>query len=319
MKDKETLEEVHTQFLEWYNNEENIKNNIEGLLENEMENDSQAFQVKDFNLGLKKNIRKRIQDHDPKLFIQPIFNEEKKSNDYKVLKLTEHARKQAEGKRKEIKEIQWQDAIGVSYLWVKLKEKIQKDHIAVVGYSCLYDLTYWYSHFEGQLTKDYDQFKLNVHTIFKGGIFDARIIALSNGIEEDESLEEMHNKMGGDKYVVFPEEKYDPMNEKEHTTGKDAYMTGFTFLDVTRKLESKAVIDLVNIVEINPNVLYAYDFGSMTKDVAWNKNTWVVVCKEKTAKKLRVSNNDMPLTAKGIEIYFIKNIIVIYIYIKIII
>ena len=301
MKDKDTLEEVFTQFVEWYEKEENIKNNIDGLLDNQMDNDPQAFQVKDFNLGLKKNIRQRIQEYDPTLYIQPIFNEEKKSNDYKILKLTEHARKQAEGKRKEIKEIQWQDAIGVSYLWVKLKEKIQKDRIAVVGYSCLYDLTYWYSHFEGQLTKDYDQFKFNLHSIFKGGIFDSRIVALSNGIEEDESLEEMHNNMGeGDKYVVFPEEKYNPMNEEEHTTGKDAYMTGFAFLDITRKLESKAVIDLVNIVEINPNVLYAYDFGSMTKDVAWNKNTWVVVCKESTAKKLRVSDNSTPLVEKGI-------------------
>lgn len=300
MKDQNTLEEVFVQFLQWYENDENIKKDIEGVLENDIDNDPLAFQVKDFNLGLKKNIRKKIEEHDPRLFIQPIFNEEKKSNDYKVLRMTEHARKLAEGKRKEIKELQWQDAIGVSYLWVKIKEKIQKDLITAVGYSCLYDLTYWYSHFEGQLTKDYDAFKLNINTIFRGGIFDSRIVALSNGIEEDEGLEEMHDKMDeSQKFVTFPEERFNPMLEEEHTTGKDAYMTGYAFLHITRKLDPKAVIDLVNIVEINPNVLYAYNFGSTTKDVAWNKSTWVVVCNEKTSKKLRVSDNKTPLVEKG--------------------
>lgn len=292
MKDKDTLEEVFGQFVEWYENEDNVKDNIDGLLDNALENDTQAFVVKDFNLGLKKNIRQRIEEYDSTLYVQPIFNEEKKSNDYKVLKLTQKARKMAEGKKKDLLELQWQDAIGVSYLWVKLKEKIQRDLISVVGYSCLYDLTYWYTHFEGQLTKDYSQFKAELSSIFKGGIFDSRIVALSNGVEEDDGLEEMHNKMGeGDKYVHFTEEKYNPMFEEEHTTGKDAYMTGFAFLDITRKLDPTAVIELVNIVEINPNVLYAYNFGSMSKDVAWNKNTWVVVCKEETAKQLRISDN----------------------------
>jgi hypothetical protein len=286
--------------LEWYGNDENIKDNIDGVLENKLDNDEQAFQVKDFNLGLKKNIRQRIEEHDPKLFVQPIFNEEKKSNDYKVLRLTEHARKMAEGKRNQLRELQWQDAIGVSYLWVKLKEKIQKDLIAVVGYSCLYDLTYWYTHFEGQLTKNYQEFKVNLNSIFKGGIFDSRIVALSNGVEEDEGLEEIHNNLGeGEKYVVFPDEKFDPMNEEEHTTGKDAYMTGFAFLDIARKLEPQAVTDLVNIVEINPNVLYAYNFGLVDKDVAWNKSTWVAVCKEEVAKQLRLADNKNPLVEKG--------------------
>lgn len=300
MKDKETLEEVFGQFEEWYNNEDNTKSNIDGLLENQLDNDPQAFQIKDFNLGLKKNIRKRIEEHDPRLFVQPIFNEEKKSNDYKVLKLTENARKMAEGKRNQLREIQWQDAIGVSYLWVKLKEKIQKDLIAVVGYSCLYDLTYWYTHFEGQLTKNYEEFKNNLSLIFRGGIFDSRIVGLSNGVEEDESLEDMHNKMGeGEKYVEFTDEKFNPMFEEEHTTGKDSYMTGFAFLEIARKLDPKAVTDLVNVVEINPNVLYAYNFSTTNKDVAWNQSTWVVVCKEETAKQLRVSENKTMLVEKG--------------------
>lgn len=300
LKDKDTLEEVFAQFLEWYENDENVKNNIDGVLDNELGNDEKAFQVKDFNLGLKKNIRQRIEEHDPRLFVQPIFNEEKKSNDYKVLKLTEHARKLAEGKRNQLRELQWMDAVGVSYLWVKLKEKIQKDLISVVGYSCLYDLTYWYSHFEGQLTKDYQKFKADLHAIFRGGIFDSRIIALSNGVEEDEGLEDIHNNLKeGEKYVSFPEERFDPMAQEGHTTGKDSYMTGIAFLDIARKLDPKAVTDLVNIVEINPNVLYAYNFGVPDKDVAWNKSTWVAVCKEKTAKKLRLVDNKGPLLQKG--------------------
>ena len=183
---------------------------------------------------------------------------------------------------------------------MKLKEKIQRDLIAVVGYSCLYDLTYWFSHFEGQLTKDYQKFKTDVHAIFKGGIFDSRIIALSNGVEEDEGLEDIHNNLSeGDKYVSFTEERFDAMSQEGHTTGKDSYMTGFAFLDISRKLDPSAVTDLVNIVEINPNVLYAYNFGIPEKDVAWNKSTWVAVCKEENAKKLRLADNKTVLVQKG--------------------
>lgn len=291
-KDRDVLEELWQHFLIWYKDPANIKEDIEGILENELENDDKAFVVKDFTLGLKKNIRAEIAKFDPQLLIQPVFNEEKKSNDYKVMKLSQSIKNKVETLKPELKKIQYNDAIGVSYLWEKVKEKIKKDKISVVGYNCLYDLTYWYSHFEGHLNKNYEVFKSNIREIFQGGIYDSKII--SSYFEMDErTLEDMHQNLKGEEksWVKFTDPLFDCSESKEHSSGKDAYMTGFAFLKMSRDLDTKTVNDLVNVVTINPNVLYAYNFGSSTHDVSWNSNAWVIFCKEDTAKQLRIQNN----------------------------
>ena len=289
INDKQTLVDVLEEFETWYRNPVNVKQDIQGILDNDLNNDQQAFLIKNHNLGLKKNIRKEIEAIDSKLYIQPIFNEEQKSNDYKVMKLSDIAIKQLESVKKQLKEIQYQDAIGVSFIWEKIKEKIQKDHIPVVGHSCLYDLTYWYSHFEGLLDKNYEVFKANIRDIFIGGIYDSKII--STYFEMDEkNLEDMLEDLQDDQdsFISFTDPKYNCMNIQEHTTGKDAYMTGHAFLQMTKNLDPTIVTKLLNVVQINPNVLYAYNFGSHIHDVAWNSNAWVVKLKDSVAKQLRI-------------------------------
>ena len=43
------MEEVMNMFKTWYNDSANLKDNVDGIIENELENDSQAFVIKDFN------------------------------------------------------------------------------------------------------------------------------------------------------------------------------------------------------------------------------------------------------------------------------
>lgn len=292
-KDKDTLEEIMTLFKDWYDDSANLKTNIDGILDNELENDEQAFIIKDFNTGLKKNIRKEIQAFDSKLFIQPIFNEEKKSNDYKILKLNQQARNKVGSIKKQLEEIQYMDSIGVSYIWEKLKEKIQKDRIPVVGHNCLYDLTYLYSHMEGHLGKDYEVFKKNIRELFVGGIYDSNIIADYFGMD-GENLEAMHEDLHGkesEQLISFSAPEFEVKSDDEHSTGKDAYMTGFAFINLVQSLEKKIVNSLLNVVTINPNVLYAYNFGSETHDVCWNQNTWVAFCKKDFSKQFRLMKN----------------------------
>ena len=301
-KDRDHIEQKMEEFATWYNNNGTVKNDIHGILENDLDNDPKAFLIRDLPLPIKRGLRREISRADKSLFIQPIFNEETKTNDYKVLKLSEDAQKNLPKIRSKVKEIQYNDAIGFSFLWEKIKEKIQKDNIPVVGHDCLCDLTFWYSHLETNLNKDYLWFKNEIKQIFTGGIYDNKI--LSGAFEMDtKTLEAMHEELHetGEHCVSITDPRFDCFATKEHTAGKDAYMSGFSFLEFVRNLDVSTVLDLKGIVNISPNLLYHYDFGSVEKDYARNKRVCVLVLKEKEANLLRVKNGCIDKKGKPIQ------------------
>ena len=273
-----------------------MKADCDTLLDNDLFSDPEAFLVQDLSVPLKLKLKQAIITHDSKLVIVSIFNEEQKSNDYKILKFSAKVRKQAEALKKKLVNLQYQDSIGFSHLWLQLKKKIDEDMIPIVGKNCFYDLAYCFSHFERHITKHYQQFKKGIAEILPGGIYDSKIVQSYFEAERGGSAGELKgdNKSENDfdqTVVNFPDERFEITESDEFSTGKNAFEIGVDFLSMARKMDPKTVLGLLNVVTIDPNVLYAYDFGSADTDVPWNAKAWAVVLKNDFAKKIRIQDN----------------------------
>lgn len=291
-KESKQLEKLFKDFGAWYESKQNLKDNTAGILENDLGNDPKAFVIKDLKLPVKQALVKKIAQTDPGLFIQSIFSEVTKSNDYKVLNLTERAKEKILLKRKELYNLHLNDSIGFTYLWEEIKRKMKRDGMPVVGHDFLQELTFLYSQLETTLNKDYQWFKAQIASIFAGGIFDTRVLGVSLNVEP-RVIQAMHEELlqSEDSYVFLPDERFQNPKGEGHSAGYESYKTGFSFLEFCKNLETNTILENLNVVNISPNMLYRVDFSSMDADVAKTKKVWVAVLREKEAGLLRVKNH----------------------------
>ena len=298
----EQIESIMAGFQVWYQSPATLKVNLKGILEQKLDNDPKAYIIKDLPISIKKALRDQIRALDSNLFIQDIFSEENKNNDYKVLKLSEHALSGVKNLIPKIRKKLYQDAIGFSYIWECIQQKIKTDNIPVVGHDCMSDLSFWYAHLEGNLNPDYQWFKAEVGRMLSGGIFDTRCISATLEMDR-QMIQTLHDERDedDDHYIHFADSKFDVRADPKHTAGKVAYMTGFAFLEMVRNLDTTLVNSFLNIVNINPNVLYHYDFGSIEKDYPRSNKVWTIVLRDKEAAKLRVKNNCIDKKGKIIQ------------------
>ena len=304
-KESRVVDREFKSFVEWYDSKANKKDNIAGVLENELDNDPKAFVIKDMKLPIKQALIKKVKQADPELFVQSIFSEMTKNNDYKVLKLTERAKKKANQAKSKLFNLHLNDAMGFTYIWKKLKERIDRDAIPIVGHDCLQGLMFLFSHFETTLNKDYQWFKSQVSNIFSGGIFDTRVMGTALDMEP-KVIQAMHDELleGADNYVFLPDERFHNPKDKGYTTGYESYRTGFSFLEFCKNLETNVVLENLNVVNISPNMLYRVDFSSMTTDHTKTNKVWVLVLREKEANLLRVKNNCLDKKGRPIKCIF---------------
>lgn len=286
------VDKLFKEFQAWLQNKANKKINTAGLLDNDIDNDPKAFLIKDMKTNVKQALVSRIVNADPELFVQSIFSEEAKSNNYKVLNLTERAKAKANAEKSKLFHLHLNDAIGFSHLWDKMRQKIDQDAIPIVGHDCLQGLTFLFSSFESTLNKDYQWFKAQISSIFSGGIFDTRVLGNALGLEP-KVIQEMHEELleSEDNYVFLTDERFQNPKGERYSTGYESYKAGFSFLEYCRNLNTEEVLSHLNIVNISPNMLYRVDFGSMESDTSKTKKVWVAVLREKEANLLRVKNN----------------------------
>jgi hypothetical protein len=303
-KDQKKVDGLFNKFVGWYENKKNRKDNIAGVLENELDNDPKAFVISGEKLHIKQALIKKIYNTDPNLFIQSIFSEVEKSNDYKVLNLTDRAKDKANNQRAKIFSLHLNDAMGFSYLWQRIKQKVQSDSIPIVGHDCFQGLMFLFSQFETTLNKDYQWFKAQISTIFSGGIFDTRVLGTALNIEP-RVIQTMHEELLNDNnYLFLPDERFSNPKGEGYSSGYESYKLGFSFLEFCKNLDTNTVLENLNVVNINPNMLYRVDFSSMEDDMSKTKKVWVVVLRNKEANLLRVKNNCInkkgrPVKCKG--------------------
>lgn len=222
-------DEEMDRFGEWYNDDTNVKENLLGVMENQLGNDHLAFILSDLPLRVKRVVRREILKFDPELFVQSIYNPQTRQDDYKILKLSNKGRKDALNADARIRELHYRDVIGFSYIWERIKQKLQADSIPVVGHDCLLQLGFWYAHLEGYLTKDYEWFKREIARVFAGGIYDTK--AMSSLIDQDwKTLQRgMCAKLeSGQHSVSFPEDDLNPnFKECQALSALEAYKVGF--------------------------------------------------------------------------------------------
>lgn len=196
--------------------------------------------------------------------------------------------------KKKLIQVQYQDAIGFSHIWLELKRKIDEDMIPIVGKNCFHDLAYCYSHFEGHISKSYQDFKKGIASVFPGGIYDSKIVesyfeAERGGSDENDGEEK--SLQYEQTPVSFPDSRFEPNESEDFSTGRNALDNGIAFLSMARQMDPKTVLGLLNVVTIDPNVLYAYDFGAVETDVPWNAKAWAIVLKNDFSKKIRIQDN----------------------------
>lgn len=299
------VEKLFKDFTKWYEAKSSVKDNIAGILDNDLDNDPKAFVVKDLKLPVKQALIQKIASTDENLFIQSVFSEVSKSNDYKVLKLSERGILKANGIKKKLAKMHLNDAIGFSYLWQRIKAKIKKDAIPMVGHDCLQGLTFLFSQFECTLNKDYQWFKAQIANIFLGGIFDTRVLGTELNMDT-KLIQAMHEELlqSEDSFLFLPDERFASPKKEVYTSGYESYRTGFSFLEFCKNLDTNVVLENLNIVNINPNMLYRVDFSSMDSDVAKTKKVWVAVLREKEANLLRVKNNCLNKRGRPVKCTF---------------
>lgn len=290
-KEAKQVDKLFKDFGAWYESKKNLKDNTAGIIENDLDNDPKAFVIKDLKLPVKQALIKRIFETDSGLFIQQIFSEVSKSNDYKVLNLTERAKEKIYLKRADLYNLHLNDSIGFTHIWESIKRKIKRDGIPVVGHDFLQGLTFLYSQLETTLNKDYQWFKAQISSIFAGGIFDTRVLGVALNVEP-RVIQAMHEELlqNEDNYVFLPDERFQDVKGSGYSTGYESYRTGFSFLEFCKNLETNTILENLNVVNISPNMLYRIDFSSMDTDVAKTKKVWVAVLRDKEANLLRVKN-----------------------------
>lgn len=301
-KDVKNVDKLFKEFTKWYEAKSSLKDNIAGVMDNDLDNDPKAFVIKDQKLPVKQELIKKIVATDENLFVQSIFSEVNKNNDYKVLKLSERAIGKAKKIKSDVFNLHFNDAIGFSYIWKRIKDKINKDAIPMVGHDCLQGLTFLFSQFETVLNKDYQWFKAQIANIFQGGIFDTRVLGTELNMEP-KVIQAMHDELieSPDNYLFLPDERFQDPKSKGYSSGYESYRTGFSFLEFCKNLDTNVVLENLNIVNINPNMLYRVDFSSMESDVTKTKKVWVAVLREKEANLLRVKNKCLNKKGKPVR------------------
>ena len=291
-QEREEADDEMDRFGEWYNDDTNVKENLLGVMENQLHNDPLAFVIHDIALRVKRVVRSEISKFDPALFIQSIFNPLTRQDDYKVLKLSNKGRKDALNAESKIRQLHYRDAIGFSHIWERIKQKLQSGNIPVVGCDALLQLGFWYAHLEGYLTKDYEWFKREIYRVFAGGVYDIK--AMSSLLEQEwKKTQRAHRELlelGGHS-VSLPQANLDcTKQEQKNTSAFEAYRIGFSFLQICKNVELKSLMEFKSLIKLSPGTLFHIDLKNPHFDYIRNQKIWAFVLSRKQGNLFRVKN-----------------------------
>lgn len=134
------------------------------------------------------------------------------------------------------------DYIGFRRVW-NIITRIDKP---VVFHNGFLDLVFCYQAFENELPNTLTEFKKSLRTLFPGGVFDTRLIAIESNLSMAGSaaLETLGDMFAAKDITVTGSGKYDTMamqddvEHKFHEAGYDALLTGKVFLGLSEKLNN---------------------------------------------------------------------------------
>jgi hypothetical protein len=133
------------------------------------------------------------------------------------------------------------DYVGFRRVWTAISESGKP----VVFHNGFLDLAFCYQAFEGDLPESLSEFKQRVQTLFRGGLFDTRLIALESGLSMAGSaaLETLVDLFASQTPVVVRNSgKYNTDGSdfgKFHEAGYDALLTGKVFLGLEQRLNKQ--------------------------------------------------------------------------------